>query len=556
MVMALDALVHSLGAGLVRLVVPRPGGPLVGDVTVVEPGEGWFGEPGDLVFGVGIPDAVAAADLIERLAEVGSAGVVLRRDLARSRAVRTAARSCRLALVELDANAALAHVLGLVRGILDRSTVLGLDAPDPGAHNDLFTLADAVAALVDAPVTIEDAQSRVLAYSSRQDVTDTARVSTIVGRRVPESLVAHFRARGLFRRLARSDEPFLVPPGPSQTLARLVVPVRAGGEWLGSIWVVAETMPAEAVLRELRQIATVLALQLLRVRAQADMTRRISADRLRAALTDNGSEAGHWLPPGPWRVVALSRPEDSDDASHDLDVWESIFRRRQWQQPLITDLDGVAWAVVTTGPGRPGTWDWLCEVVSAEASSDPSLHAVAGSAVVLPSRLRQSRDEAIELADLHATDLHGPDLHAPDLYARGQVAGPAVRFDDAWREVTLARAARAVSRGHGGAEQKGRGAAAPAASGVARRSERLLGGPLPELEAHDVAHGTAYLATLAAHLDHPTEPTRAAAALHVHPNTLRYRLGRMSEVTALELDDPTTRLVLRLQLVALGHLPT
>ncbi|MEO9153511.1 MAG: helix-turn-helix domain-containing protein [Lapillicoccus sp.] len=537
MAIDLDALTESLGPGLVRLVVPRPGGPPVGDVTVVEPGEGWFGAPGDLVFGVGIPDAAAASDLIERLAEVGSAGVVLRRDLARSRAVRAAARARRLALVELDAHAALAHVLGLVRGILDRSTMLGLDAPDPGAHNDLFTLADAVAALVDAPVTIEDARSRVLAYSSRQDVTDTARVSTIVGRRVPEALVAHFRARGLFRRLARSDDPFLVPPGPTQTLARLVVPVRAGGEWLGSIWVVAEEMPRETVLRELRQIATVLALQLLRVRAQADMTRRISADRLRTALTEAGSEAAQWLPAGPWRVVALSRPEDSDDVSHDLDVWESIFRRRQWQQPLITDLDGVAWAVVTTDPGRPGTWDWLAEVVRAEASTDASLHALAGSPVTVASALRQSRAEAAELADLHAA---------------GRVAGPAVTFDDVWQEVTLGRAVAAVGV-RGGAVGRMGGGVPDSGSPPARVP--LLGGPLPALEAHDAAHGTAYLATLAAHLDHPTEPTRAAAALHVHPNTLRYRLGRMAEVRPLGLDDPTTRLVLRLQLAALGHVP-
>ncbi|MEO7061548.1 MAG: helix-turn-helix domain-containing protein [Lapillicoccus sp.] len=517
MAIALDALADSLGSGLVRLVVARPDGPVVSDVTVVEPGEGWFGEPGDLVFGVGIPDAPAAVDLIARLAQVGSAGVVLRRDLAGSRTVRAAARSHHLALVELDINAALAHVLGLVRDVLDRGAMLGLDAPDPGAHHDLFTVADAVAALVDAPVTIEDALSRVLAYSSRQDVTDTARVSTIVGRRVPEALVAHFRARGLFRRLARSDDPFLVPPGPTQTLPRLVVPVRAGGEWLGSIWVVAEELPPEPVLRELRQVATVLALQLLRVRAQADLTRRVSADRLRTALTDNDSGASRWLPLGPWRVVALSRPEDSDDVTHDLDVWESVFRRHQWQQPLITDVDGAAWAVVTAGPtdqGRPGTWEWLATTTAAQARADPSLHVVAGGAVTDPALLRASRDEAAELAAL---------------LARGRISGPVVAFEDAWREVTLGRAAT---------------------------TGPPLGGPLPALRAHDDARGTAYLPTLAAWLDHPAEPTRAAAALHVHPNTLRYRMGRMAEVTALELDDPTTRLVLRLQLAALGHLPS
>ncbi|MDQ2755907.1 MAG: helix-turn-helix domain-containing protein, partial [Actinomycetota bacterium] len=81
------------------------------------------------------------------------------------------------------------------------------------------------------------------------------------------------------------------------------------------------------------------------------------------------------------------------------------------------------------------------------------------------------------------------------------------------------------------------------------------GGPLPggleELRRHDEAHGTAYLLTLGAHLDHHSDPARAAAALHVHPNTLRYRLARIAEVVDLQLDDPTTRLALRLHLLPL-----
>ena len=52
------------------------------------------------------------------------------------------------------------------------------------------------------------------------------------------------RSQGVFRRLVRSDEPFLVPPGPGLEMPRYVVPVRAGGEWLGSIWAVIDRTPA------------------------------------------------------------------------------------------------------------------------------------------------------------------------------------------------------------------------------------------------------------------------------------------------------------------------
>ena len=82
----------------------------------------------------------------------------------------------------------------------------------------------------------------MLAYSSTQDVADPARVSTIVGRRVPDEVIAGLRGRGVFRRLARSDEPFFVPAGRGLG-ARLVVPVRAGTEWLGSIWAVVDEEP-------------------------------------------------------------------------------------------------------------------------------------------------------------------------------------------------------------------------------------------------------------------------------------------------------------------------
>jgi DNA-binding PucR family transcriptional regulator len=89
-----------------------------------------------------------------------------------------------------------------------------------------------------------------------------------------------------------------------------------------------------------------------------------------------------------------------------------------------------------------------------------------------------------------------------------------------------------------------------AVSGI--RPGALLG-PAREVQAHDTTHGTDYARTLAAWLDHPDDPRRAADRLHVHPNTLRYRMARLSELVQIDLDDPQTRLALRLQLRALGH---
>src|SRR5690625_5888711 len=56
------------------------------------------------------------------------------------------------------------------------------------AQGDLATLAGALADLLTAPVTIEDPDTLVLAYSGGQQDVDDARVRTILARQVPRQL--------------------------------------------------------------------------------------------------------------------------------------------------------------------------------------------------------------------------------------------------------------------------------------------------------------------------------------------------------------------------------
>src|SRR5437667_401198 len=74
-------------------------------------------------------------------------------------------------------------------------------------------------------------------------------------------------------------------------------------------------------------------------------------------------------------------------------------------------------------------------------------------------------------------------------------------------------------------------------------SRRHLG-PLVE---HDAARKSALVATLRAYLE-TGQQQHAAQRLRVHPNTLRYRLDRIREITGLNLEDPETRLNLSVAL--------
>jgi hypothetical protein len=259
------------------------------------------------------------------------------------------------------------------------------------------------------------------------------------------------------------------------------------------------------MVAELVQTASVVALHLLRLRAQADLTRRVSADRLRGVLSGDAAGARAWLPEGPWRVVVLGGP--GVDAAGQLDLWESVCRRHAWPRPLLVDLDSKVYAVVHDDDGpSPGSWGWLRAVVVKAAAEDLHLTAAAGHPAYEAADLERSRGEALEVDR-----------------ARGGRA--AASLEELWAEVTVERAAASL------------------------RGEGLLG-PLDLLRREDEQRGTAYLSTLAAWLDHPGEPSRAARAIHVHPNTMRYRMNRISDLAALDLDDPQVRLALRLQLAA------
>jgi hypothetical protein len=307
----------------------------------------------------------------------------------------------------------------------------------------------------------------------------------------------------VFRRLARSAEPVFVPAS-GGTKPRLVIPVRAGGTWLGSIWAVVEERPPAALVAELVQTSSVVALHLLRLRAQADLSRRVSADRLRGVLSGNVSGAEDWLPGAPWRGVVLGGEADPVRL---LDLWESVCRRHAWNQPLLADLDGRVYAVVRdTDDESPGTWGWLGAVVVRAYDEAAALTARAGRAAYGPVELERSRAEAQE------TD---------------RVAGsghPVATHEQVWAEVTIARAAGTLT------------------------GDPL--GPLAALRDHDVQHHSDYLLTLGAWLDHPGAPSEAARSIHVHPNTMRYRMARIADLAGLDLGDPTVRLAVRLQLAA------
>lgn len=77
---------------------------------------------------------------------------------------------------------------------------------------------------------------------------------------------------------------------------------------------------------------------------------------------------------------------------------------------------------------------------------------------------------------------------------------------------------------------------------------------LGRLSVHEREHRSEYLTTLAAYFKANSSPQRASRDLHVHPNTVAYRIKRIEEITGLRLDTYRDRLMAQVALEILTAL--
>src|SRR5699024_12034796 len=127
---------------------------------------------------------------------------------------------------------------------------------------------------VGGPITVEDARSRVLSCSAKQTSADRARLDTILGRRVPESLRRHLRETGVTTHLATSDSPVFVPPSEEHGMGgRTVIAIRIGREFLGSLWLVCDQPPTTERKRRLSEGDRTFELPLSRARLSRELDR-------------------------------------------------------------------------------------------------------------------------------------------------------------------------------------------------------------------------------------------------------------------------------------------
>ena len=535
---SLGRVLDDLGATLLDLVEGDPEAvDEIGGVVIHDPVDVPVLPHKALVLGVGLDDPEQVAALLGELGRADAAALVVRAPVPMTPAVRAAAQASGVALLGLSRGAPWAHLAAMLRSLLAEDDVGAAEAQSLGGlpSGDLFAVANAIASLLDAPITIEDRSSRVLAFSGRQDEADPSRVETILGRQVPERYSRILTERGIFRELHRSDRPVFISPIPDGqdafSMPRVAIAVRAGDEVLGSIWAAVPGPLSEERTEALCESAKLVALHLLRVRAGADVQRRLRADLLSSALEGGAGakDALERLGLTGQRIVVLGVAM-SGTGEGSTDIGANLAHERQ----RLSDAFALHLGAVHPGSAAALVGDVTYGLVP-----------LAGSGADGEERGVRIAHDFLDRVGDRLRPVIGVGPVSADL---GGLAVARAGADRALRVLSQGRGERRVARL---GDVQVEALVLELRDLVAARGDRPTGS-LARLIDYDRKHHSNLVETLQAWLDAFGNVTAAADALFLHPNTFRYRLRRVAEVGELNLADPEERFVAMLQLRMLG----
>ena len=524
---SLRELLMALGDSLVEVQAAPAGLDVeIRGVALLDPEDPPANQPGELVLVIGARGR-AAYPALRAAGRDGAAGVVVRLDgPGQAAALSETAAEAGVALLSLRGEARWEQVHALARAALD-------DAPPghPGEgaeEGDLFSLAQTTAVLTSGIVSIEDAANRVLAYSrsTDSDEIDDLRRRSILGWQGPEAYLAKLREWGVFQHLHSSDEVISIDSHPELGIRRrLAVAIRSGDRQLGTIWVQEGSTPlSERSGQALLGAARVAALHLARRRRELTedltFTRTLLAGLLEGntgpqpLATHLGLDATR-----PAAVLGFSYGTAEVVAAPELTHAEvtnlvSVQIAARHRSALVTQVDPRIYVLL---PQLPRSIDidtlrgWGREITdAARRHLGLPLRGSVGCVVSGLGDVPESRREADRILDaMLGADVPTEVAALPDIQAEVLVS----------EVLTLLSAHPEI------------------------RDPRLTA-----LVAHDSRHQGRLAETLLTYLNSFGDVRAAAAQLHVHPNTLRYRIRRAEELTGLELSRPDQRLLAMLQL--------
>jgi PucR family transcriptional regulator, purine catabolism regulatory protein len=392
--------------------------------------------------------------------------------------------------------------------------------------------------LVESSVSLEDPGFHLLGSHNVPGMTDPHRQETIKLQGTPVEVQRASPIKAMLREVVEGRVAREVPPFPEYglTARRIIAPVMAGSECLGYLSIIDHPSHMEELaFMAIEHAATVLSLELIKQREVAE-----AEDRVRGELVDDllagsfGDEANAHRRA---RYLRYNLATPHLLLVVDIDQFARVIRERQYDEDRVIQVKHRLLQVVIASAGRKYPRHL------AAAHSDSVILLVPGpkddplaAGEELAGRIR----EAVADSDLGLTVsvavgrlCRTPSDFQPAFQEAQRALHLMVRFGKREQVVTYDRLG--VYRLLAQVEDR---------HGLEAFAHRVLG----PLEDYDKGHGTPLLHTLEIYLQRHGHLRQSARDLHIHLNTLHYRLRRIGEITGLDLKDADARLDLLLAL--------
>ena len=373
----------------------------------------------------------------------------------------------------------------------------------------LDDLARELSALIDRSVTFEDPDGKLLASASVGDQLDDVRRATLAQGKSPLETVGTLERSGLNRRIRSTEKPLRIPAMPEIGLAaRVACPIRIGSELVGVVWILEGREPlSELDHRAAEHAALVAAIHIAHQReltatesrlGYASFLSLLESESDRVTIADERVRLLGFDPSASYRVgivsIAQTLPLDREGIDRRDRVAHSVREvlRKAGREQLVTVSRNLVPFLLPHG----------VEVRTiADALRDPDCSIVIGREHPGVEGARRSYREALSLLGYRSR---------PRVCTYDELLVPRVITGD-----------------------------------VAARQTFLddFFGPLDRRK-----NGRELVSALLALARHGFRFRQAADALGIHPNTLRYRLERVSETLGVDLNDADVQF--RVQLAA------
>ncbi|MGD6940440.1 PucR family transcriptional regulator [Cytobacillus gottheilii] len=393
------------------------------------------------------------------------------------------------------------------------------------AFLNLEDLVDKIWDVLECPVTIEDATHRLLAYSTHDDTTDSARIATIISRKVPEKVINSLWKARIIPQLMQSGEPLRIHEMKEIGLGdRVAISIRNHNEVLGYIWVVeGEVKLTEQKLNLLKQAAAAARTELLKLNVQKKKRVESYQDFFWQLLT--GSDRNHEeiknkfeelniKPPSPFIVLVFQFTENITEK-----ITQNIIYLMTTSQKINISFHaamGNEFIVLASPPAQENSEAPIIEFLNffiGEMKSRFQVDGMIGGCGGLYDtydKVEASYQEAQEVVRLKEQFKDEMD----DINSHRQLG--IFRYIELLMEK--------------------------------RRQDPFVHPALEELQNYDQEHKTMLLQTLESYINYDSNVNDTAKKLHVHVNTLTYRLKRITEISGIDLKNTNQKVSLFLEL--------